>query len=257
MVFRQTPHMVFRALYPRGGEVEIDDHVRDIDLRAGATEEQPYTVANFVASLDGRATADGRSGPLGDEGDKALFRALRGAVDAVLVGTRTLQTENYGRLIRDPDMRARRRADGLTDEPLACTVTRSGRLPLDIPLFAEPEAQVVVFSGRDVDLGTVAAQVEVVRLPESQLGFAGVLAHLRAHRDVRALLCEGGPTVFAALLAERVVDELFLTLAPKLVGGGDAPAITSGPELPDLAEVRLAGVLEREETLFLRYQRRI
>jgi riboflavin-specific deaminase-like protein len=249
--------MVFRALYPRGGEVEIDDHVRDIDLRAGATAERPHTVANFVSSLDGRASAEGRSRSLGDEGDKAMFTALRGAVDAVLVGTRTLQTENYGRLIRDPDTRARRRADGLTGEPLACTVTRSGRLPLDIPLFAEPEAQVIVFSGREVDLKSVAAQVEVVRIPENQLGFAGALAHLRAHRNVRALLCEGGPTVFSALLAEGVVDELFLTLAPKLVGGGNAPAITSGPELPDLAEVRLASVLGREETLFLRYQRRI
>ena len=249
--------MVFRALYPQGGEVEIEDHVRDFHLQTGAPPERPYTVANFVSSLDGRATVQGRSGALDDEGDKALFRALRGAVDAILVGTRTLQTENYGRLIRDPDTRSRRRADGLLDEPLACIVTRSGRLPLDIPLFAEPEAQVIVFSGREVDLAGVAAQVEVVRLPADQLSFAAALAHLRAHRDVQALLCEGGPTVFSALLSEGVVDELFLTLAPKLVGGGVAPTITAGPELPELAEVRLAGVLERRETLFLRYQRRI
>ncbi|MEO9024460.1 MAG: dihydrofolate reductase family protein [Solirubrobacteraceae bacterium] len=248
---------MFRALYPRGGEVEIEDHVCDLDLRAGATPERPYTVANFVSTVDGRASFQGRSGALGDQGDKAMFRALRGAVDAVLVGTGTLQGENYGRLIRDPDARSRRRAEGLSDEPLACTVTRSGRLPVEIPLFAEPEAKVIVFSSREIDLKNVAAQVEVVRIPEDKLSFAAALAHLRGHQNVHALLCEGGPTVFSGLLSEGVVDELFLTLAPKLVGGGDEPAITGGPELPELADVRLAGVLEREGTLFLRYKRRI
>ena len=61
---------------------------------------------------------------------------------------------------------------------------------------------------------------------------------LRADHGVRSLLCEGGPTVFGALLTEGLVDELFLTLAPKLVGGGDEPAITAGPELDTPARAR-------------------
>ncbi len=214
-------------------------------------------MANFVMSLDGRASFRGRSGGLGDDGDKALFRALRGAADAILVGTGTLRAERYGRMIRDPQVREHRRAQGLSAEPLACILSRSGRLPLAIPLFAESEAKVIVFSSRDIDLAGVNAQVELVCLPEAELSFAAALAHLRSQHDIRALLCEGGPTVLGALLREHLVDELFLTVAPKLVGGGDAPTITSGPELPDLAGARLAGALERAGTLFLRYQPRI
>jgi riboflavin biosynthesis pyrimidine reductase len=246
--------MVFRQLFPRPGEVGIDDYVRGLHLRAQAPEGRPYAVANFVSSLDGRASVRGRSGGLGDAGDRAVFWTLRAAVDAVLVGTRTLRAERYGRLIRDAEARSRRRTEGLRAEPMACVLTRSGRLPLEIPLFAEPEAQVVVFSGAEVDLGASAAQVEVVRLPPAELDFAHALAHLRGEHDVRALLCEGGPTVFGALLRETVIDELFLTLASKLAGGGLEPPITAGPGLPDLAQARLAGVLERDSTLFLRYQ---
>jgi riboflavin biosynthesis pyrimidine reductase len=70
------------------------------------------------------------------------------------------------------------------------------------------------------------------------------------------LLCEGGPTLFGAMVHERVLDELFLTIAPKLAGGGTGPAITSGPELPEPELLRLQWVLEREGSLFLRYAHR-
>lgn len=255
MVFGQTPRMVFRQLFPHPDEVEIEAHVRAFELSRRAPRERPYTVVNFVSSLDGRATVNGRSGALGDEGDKALFRALRVAADAVLVGTGTLEVERYGRMIRDPEVRERRRREGLAPEPLVCVVTRSGRLPLQIPLFSEPEARVVVFSGADIELGSTAARVEVVRLGPADIDFAHALAHLRSGHGVRALLCEGGPRVFSGLLHEGVVDELFLTVAPKLVGGGAEAAITSGPEPAELTDARLAGVLERDGTLFLRYQR--
>jgi riboflavin biosynthesis pyrimidine reductase len=249
--------MRFRGLYPDCTDVEIDAEIRALDLRERSADGRPYTVANFVTSLDGRASVQGRSGALGDDGDKALFHALRGAVDAVLVGTRTLAAERYGRIISDPELRERRRAEGAAPEPLTAVLTRSGRLPLEIPLFAEPEARVVVFAPGALELGDTAAHVEVVQLAQDALDFRHALAHLRTGYDVRACLCEGGPTVLSRLLHERSVDELFLTLAPKLVGGGLAPALTTGAALPELAGAELAGVLEHAGTLFLRYRRRI
>ncbi|MGI9183484.1 MAG: dihydrofolate reductase family protein [Solirubrobacteraceae bacterium] len=245
--------MDFQPLWPPGDLVEIESFIDGLDFASRAHAQLPYTVVNFISSLDGRASVGGRSSALGDDGDKAVFRALRRAADAVLVGTGTLGVERYGRIVADPQARERRSARGLPGEPLACTLTRTGSLPLDIPLFAEPEAEVVVFSGQDVDLTGVRARVEVVRLEPEELRFATALAHLRTERGVRTLLCEGGPRVFATLLRERLVDELCLSLAPKLAGGGVAPAITRGPELPGPASVRLDGVLERAGTLFLRY----
>ena len=245
--------MEFSELWPQRRQVEIDQYVADLGLAERASEQRPFTVVNFISSVDGRATVDGRSGALGDDGDKALFGALRRAVDAVLVGTGTLEAERYGRILRDPASRERRRQRGMRPEPLACMLTRRGSLPLDIPLFAEPEAHVIVFTPADIDLHGVRAQVELVQLAPGEVTFAAAFRHLRARHGVRSLLCEGGPTVFANLLRERVADQLFLTLARKLVGGGDALAITAGPPFDEPVGVALDGILEQAGTLFLRY----
>lgn len=244
----------FDQLLPTPGEVQIEELLAGLALGDQAPPDRPYVIANFVSSVDGRATFQGRSGQLGDEGDLDVFRALRREVDAVLVGTGTLRAERYGRILKNPESRARRRRRGLAPEPLAITLTRTGDVPLDIPLFAEPEAEVVVFTGRDIDVSGVAAAVEVVVLHPPKPALA--LRHLRAEHGVGVLLCEGGPAMLAALVRARLLDELFLTLAPQLTGGGTGPTVTSGVELPELRAMELAGVLERASSLFLRYRLR-
>lgn len=247
--------MQFQRLLPEPGTVEVGSLLGSLAFGAAAPEDRPYALANFVASVDGRATFDGRSGTLGDDGDRAMFHTLREQVDAVLAGTNTLRSERYGRIMVDPEGRARRVAKGLAPEPLACVVTRSGDVPTEIPLLQVPEARVIVFSAAAVDLAG-AAQVEVVRVDPGELTLRTVLRRLRAEHGVRSLLCEGGPTLFGALTREGVVDELFLTIAPKLTGGGRGPAISSGPELQEPAPLQLAWALERHGSLFLRYLRR-
>src|SRR5947208_15478935 len=103
---------------------------------------RPRLLANMVASADGRATFDGKSGGLSNEADRELFHALREQVDAILVGTGTLRTERYGPFIRDPERRARREAAGLAPDPIGCVVTRNMMLPEDIPLFANPDSTI-------------------------------------------------------------------------------------------------------------------
>lgn len=247
--------MEFRALWPEPGLVEIEPYLAGLDLTARALSDRPFTVVNFVSSIDGRVSIRGRSGPLGDEGDKELFRGLRREVDAVMVGTGTLAIERYGRMIGDAKARERRRERGLTPEPIACTVTRSGEIALDIPMFDEPDQRVVIFAGADIDTRGVRAQVTVVEIDPDQLTFTAVLSRLRHDFGVRGLLCEGGPSVFNALLAEDVADQLFLSLSPQIAGGGDAPTIARGPALPEPAKMILEAILEREQTLFLRYAR--
>lgn len=249
-------HLQFRRLLPEPGTVEVGALLGSLAFGAAAPEDRPYALANFVASVDGHATFDGRSGKLGDDGDRAMFHALREQVDAVLAGTNTMRAERYGRIMVDPEGRARRVAKGLAPEPLACVVTRSGDVPTEIPLLQEPAAPVIVFSAAEVDLSGATAQVEVVRVDPGELTLTTVLRRLRAERGVRSLLCEGGPTLFGALAREGVVDELFLTVAPKLTGGGSGPVISSGPELQEPAPLRLEWALERHGSLFLRYLQR-
>lgn len=218
-----------------------------------ARHDRPYVIVNFIASVDGRPTFQGRSGKLGDAGDRAMFNGLREQVDAVLAGTGTIRIERYGRILVSPERRRRRSARGLAPEPLACIVTRTGELPLDLPLFGEPDARVVIFTAVDLDIEGVAAHTEVVRLDGGEAMLSVVLRHLRADFGVRTLLCEGGPIIFSSLLQERLVDELFLTLAPKLTGGGSSSPITVGPELTCLMGLELRSLLEREGSLYLRY----
>jgi riboflavin biosynthesis pyrimidine reductase len=242
----------FRRLDATGDPVDADAIVAGLALPADGPRERPYTLVNFVASADGHATVDGRSGGLGDAGDKALFHALRERVDAVMAGTGTLLAEGYGRILGRAERRDRRVAAGRPPEPLAVTISRSGQVPTTIPLFAQPEARIVAFTPGGAPAGEVAAQVTWEPVGAS-IPLTRAMRTLRELHDVQTLLCEGGPTLFGGLLREGLVDELFLTVAPKLVGGGGARTITAGPELPSPAGLRLVSGFERAGTLFLRY----
>lgn len=250
---RPGPALVMNRLLPEPKSITIGELVASLELGARAPAERPHVVVNFVVTADGRTAFQGRSGGLSDLGDRAMFHGLRESVDAVLAGTNTLRAERYGRLVRDPERRERRAAAGLRPDPLAVVLTRSGNVPLDIPLFADPHSRVVVFTPRPLDLAGVQAGVDVVRLDPGQLTLTTAMRRLRSDYDVRSLLCEGGATLFGALLHERLTDELFITLAPKLTGGGTEPGVTRGAALPELADLELVWVLEREQSLFLRY----
>lgn len=246
--------MQLHQLIPQARPVEILDLLGELDLSARSTEDRPYTVVNFIASADGRATFRGRSGLLGNPADREMFHGLREQMDAVMAGTRTLQTENYGRVLGKAERRDRRAQAGRTPEPLMCIVTRSGHVPVQAPLFSEPEARIVVFAPAGTEVDDVAAQVDLVTLDPGELTLTTAMRRLRAGYGIRSLLCEGGPTLFGGLLQEQLVDELFLTLAPKLTGGGTSPAVTTGPELPEPASLTLKWALEHEDSLFLRYR---
>jgi riboflavin biosynthesis pyrimidine reductase len=243
----------FHRLHPDPATLDSAELLGDLRLHERAHDERPWVVTNFVATADGRATIDGRSGLIGDDGDMEVFRRLRTQVDALLIGTRTLAIERYGRAVRRPELREEREALGLAPEPLVATVSRSGELPLEIPLFQEPGADVVAFVPPDAPEPECAARVALVRLDPAELTLTTALRRLRADHDVRSLLCEGGPTLMGALLHEGLVDELFLTLAPQLAGGGDGPTIAGGPALAQPAALELVWVLERAASLYLRY----
>jgi riboflavin-specific deaminase-like protein len=244
--------MQLRRLDPDPADITPLEAMQSLRLAERAPASRPYVLANMVSSADGRTTLDGKSGGLGNEADRELFHALREQVDAILVGTGTLRAERYGPFVRDPERRARREAAGLAATPMGCVVTRSLRLPDDIALFEDPGSAIAVYTSADADPPAVAARLELTRLPSEMLTMTSALEHLLAHHGVRSVLCEGGPTILGALLHEGLVDELFLSLAPRLVAG-HGPGVVEGPALPVPAELDLAWVLESDGELFLRY----
>jgi riboflavin biosynthesis pyrimidine reductase len=131
----------------------------------------------------------------------------------------------------------------------------SGRLdlPWDAPLFTAGRGRVLVFTASEAEPPEVATPLRVVR-HQGSVDLGAALRHLRQERGIRALLCEGGPRLHGELQAGALVDDLFLTIAPKLVGG-EAPRIIEG-ELPGIAALELAWLLEENGELFARYSRR-
>ena len=249
-----------RPLLPAADPATVAEIIDGFGLwkRAGVARARPHVMLNMVATADGRATVAGRSAPISGRADRALFHGLRTAVDAVLVGAGTVRTERYGRLIVDQSRRQLRRDRGMQEEPLACIV--SGRLALDsdIPLLAEPAARVVVLTSSAASLTPTAAHVDYIRThTDGVLDLPAALGELGSAFAVQSVLCEGGPHLARQLLACGLVDELFLSLAPKLAGGepagGEALRILAGAELEPPAELELTGVLESESFLFLRY----
>jgi riboflavin biosynthesis pyrimidine reductase len=247
--------MRFRQAIPPGPDVSPGERYTGLCLDERADGDRPYVVCNFVSSADGKATAAGRTAPLAGEADKAAFHLLRTQVDAVLAGTGTLGIERYGVPVRDGRLVDVRRAEGRPDQPLAVVISRSGDVPFEIPLFSDTRSRVALYGPAATADLDCAADVTRHEVDPARFGLGEVLRSLRRDHDVRSLLCEGGPVLFNALLAEDLVDELFLTVSPVLVGG-DELGITTGAALEPPVALQLVWALEHDGNLLLRYARR-
>jgi riboflavin biosynthesis pyrimidine reductase len=204
-----------------GGAGTAREWLAEVRPHERAGDDRPFVFANFVSTLDGRAAIAGSTKQLGTPADLEMLLELRCLADAVLVGPGTIRAEGYGRLVRSEERRAYREAHGLAPDPLLLTVSRGGDAP----------------PADDVLPGDALAEA---------------LAGLR-RRGVRSLLCEGGPRLFGSLVADGLVDELFLTLAPLLTGEDGAPRVIEGGDLPEHARGELRWVLRAGGELFLRY----
>jgi len=243
--------MALNRLYPRLGETTAEDLVGQLDLGSRAPDDRPYVVINMVSTLDGRAATDGDTRGLGGDQDRELFHLLRTAGDALLVGAGTARIERYAEAVKNDDLRARRERHGLDPEQPTVIVSARLMLPSDLPLLQAPGARVIIATAADHDLEGVQADVTYERTGDD---LKLLLARLRADHGVRSLICEGGPTLFSYMLAAGLVDELFLSLAPKLAGGGDEPTITTGPALPEPVNADLVWLCEAEGELFTRWR---
>jgi riboflavin-specific deaminase-like protein len=246
----------FRRLFPDAGTLSLVEAASALRHDADPRPHRPYLALNMVATADGRITIGGRSGPIGNEHDRALFHELRAQADAVMVGAGTLRTERYGRIVKDPDRRARRAAAGLAEDPLAIVVCGSLELDPHLPLLQHPDSHVVVITTAKGEIDGTRARLEYVRTaPDGgKVALAPAMRELR-ERGVETVLCEGGAMLNGALLADGLVDELFLVIASKLAGGA-GPGVVGGPQLEPTVEMELLSALEAGGDLFLRYRTR-
>jgi len=242
-----------RRMLPDPGPTTVDEQLEGYRPWEIEREGRPLVAVNFAATVDGRATIAGVSGPIGSPTDTAMLAGLRTRFDAVMIGAGTMRAERYGRLVNDQEVRERRERLGLPHDPLMVIVSGRLDLPWDAPLFTAGAGRVLIFTASEAEPPETATTLRIVR-HERFVDVVAALRHLREERGVRALLCEGGPGLHNQLQGAGLVDDLFLTIAPKL-SGGEAPRIVEG-DLPGVTELQLAWLLEENGELYARYRRR-
>ena len=225
-----------------------DENLTDDDLVSDLDHDGVRI--NFVESIDGAATRDGRSSGLSGPADQRLFELLRRVCDVVLVGAGTVRDEGYGPMRVSDASAAWRAANGRPPHPVFAIVT--GELDLDpgSPIFTKAPVRPIVLTTERAS-GVERFDADVLVAGETEVDPARAVAALR-ERGLRRLLCEGGPSLFGSFIAADAVDELCVTVSPSLEAG-DARRIANG-EAPH-RDMRLVTVLRSADTLLLRYAR--
>ena len=238
--------------------------VRDAELvelyRHPAPEAGAWLRTNFVMSLDGSVQGpDGRSGSINSVSDHHIFAIHRALADAVVVGAGTARSEGYRAVDLAPWQQVIRQAEGLAPLPTLVVVSASAGID---PVVATPAAgaggPVLVATTVGKPTGALAslrnAGIEVLELGKGAVDLPRLVDEL-AGRGLPRLLCEGGPHLHRDLLAAGLVDELSLTLAPVVVGGGGART-TSGDPLPGPVDFELQfSLLGDDGAVFTSYRR--
>lgn len=236
------------TLWPPDSGGDPDDADRLAALYAYPPDlTAPWVRVGFVASADGAATVDGRSGGLGSPPDKRVFGMLRQLADVVLVGAGTVRAEDY--------RGARRPIRGTDRPPPIAVITGSADIDPESRLLTDTAVAPIVLTTeaapahRRAALAAAGADVALL----DRLTPAAVLAEL-GRRGLYRVLCEGGPRLNGDLVAADAVDELCLTVAPLLAGGGSG-RIVDGPGGVPIRAMELVTALHEDGVLLLRYRR--
>ncbi len=222
-------------------------------LYARPSQLGPWMRVNFVASVDGAASVDGLSGGLGGDADRRVFDILRELSDVVIVGAGTVRSEGYGALRLDGGAASRRLERGRSPHPVFAIVSKRLDLDPQSSIFTNAPVRPIVITTDASPLHLrepLAAVSDLIIAGENELD-PRMMTSALIDRGLEQQHCEGGPALFAALLAGAVVDELCLTVSPLLVGG-TATRITAG-DLANPSMLQLAHVLVSGQTLLLRY----
>lgn len=218
----------------------------------------PWVRFNLIAALDGSATYNGVSAPLGNDGDRRLFGLVRRLCDVILVGAGTVRAEGYaGPLVSDEDTRWRK-ARGLTPHPALALISGSLGMDPKSDLFRHAPVRPLIFTSAAAPpdrVEALSAVADVVVGGEESVDMRGCADRL-GERGLGRILCEGGPGVFGGFIAEDGVDELCLSLSPLLVGG-QGQRIAAGPEQAPLRHLMLASLLEADSALYGRWIRAV
>lgn len=193
----------------------------------------PYVFINMAMTADGKiATANRAVHSFGSARDQEHLYELRATADAIICGARTLEISQAVLGNGGEKFRRQRLKNGLAGFPLRVIVSGSGSVDPSARIFEKRFSPIIVLTTGRVSktalqkLRTRADEVKI--FGKHGLNFHAALHWLRAKWKVKRLLCEGGGELNDALFRAALVDEIHLTICPKIFGGRDAPTIAEG-----------------------------
>jgi len=211
---------------------------------------------NMAVSLDGKiAPASRKPFRLGSRADLDRMAGHRTWADVIVIGAGTLRAEDPPFAL-SAEAAAERAAAGRSSQPAVTVVSASLALPAG-RVFAGPNRTIVATTTTAPELpaGT-AEQADVWRLGTERVDLEALAARLR-ETGYERILVEGGGGLAAGFFARDLVDEIYLTLTPWLIGGDGSPSICAGQEgLPAPGRFLLTAIEPGAEEVFLTYRRR-
>lgn len=244
------PHRLDRLWPEPAFDLELDAALADFSLPE-PPPGRPFVALNMVTSIDGRAQIDGTADGLGSRADRRLMRLYRAAFDAVGSGAGTLRTTGIWLRVGD-DLAARRVAQGRPPNPTGVVIAGREAVPIDAGWFDGDEPRILIV-GRSNPIQDGLPGTELLRAPEERPEPGWVLDRL-AERGIGSLLLEGGPHVNAAFLEAGLIDELYWTIGPHLLGTDALRMIEPVPREHAPLPARLASVMRHDDELFVRYR---
>jgi 5-amino-6-(5-phosphoribosylamino)uracil reductase len=235
-------------------ETLTDDALRDLFAYPDHLA-RPLLRANFIASIDGAVTFDGSGRKLGTPTDRRVFGRLREVADVVLVGATTAASKPYADITMTAEAQAWRLSRGLAAGLPVAVVSSRGVVPPAVLSNATVPPVVLVSASAGAAARRVLGEsgAHVIELAGDRVRSAAIrnaLAGLGLHR----VLVEGGPTFFSQLVSDNEIDELCLTMSPKLVAG-PARRIASGEQHVDITMQRRGILTGADGTVIVRWAR--
>ncbi len=223
--------------------------------------DRPFVAINMVMSADGRTVIDGTERGLGSQLDQRLMRELRVHFDVVMNGGATFRASGTSARLNNPELERWRVDRGMTPSPIAAVLTRSGDLPPERRFFSDDGFEAVIYLSSAAP-DSVRRKLEsrgrpVVSVPEGKEAVAA-LDHMKRELGASRVLVEGGAMLNGELISRGLVDEYFLTLAPRITGGESAHPAVQWPGEPTASGIRQLEVVQATRSvggeMFLRYR---
>ncbi|MEX0616842.1 MAG: dihydrofolate reductase family protein [Candidatus Woykebacteria bacterium] len=234
---------------------------QDKDLPKGSSHN-PFIYTNFVTTVDGKVQVleNWRSyWPIGSKTDYQTLLELRSFSDCLIHGSSTAKTFNFSKTINTQSLRDLRKKLGKKETlPYVVLSNNPDKILVESLKSRNQEKTYLVTNNKAVVKEEVKSDVNLVRAGKEKIDLKDLVLFLAKNLGAKRILVEGGPSVLGSFLSQDLIDEVFITITPKIFGNfpGKALTMVEGTLFPadKVKHLKLISAKSKNDEVFLRYQ---